>query len=131
MPGIGIVLMLTAAGFGVHSWLFARSQQRAIATVDQNVESFAKDGGLLYTPNLLFRDAAGKAIIVKGPSAEDEPELAAGTTIPVLYPADAPDRAIVANTAKLYRVAITFGLLGVAIFDAGWIVRLKLSKRAA
>jgi hypothetical protein len=127
LPRIGLVLLVIAAGFAVHSWLFARTQQRSIATVTENISTFAPQGGVIYLPRLRFRTPSGEIVQVLASTGIDEVEFAAGETVPVLYPPGKPEAAIIATTWRAYRAAIIFGLLGILIFDIGLIVkRLRL-----
>ncbi len=54
LPLVGIVLLVIAAGFAVHSWNFARTRVRATATITENVSGFAKEGGVVYVPRFRF-----------------------------------------------------------------------------
>ena len=43
LPPIGVVLVVIAAGFALHSWNFARTRVRTTATITENVSGFAKE----------------------------------------------------------------------------------------
>ena len=60
----------------------------------------------------------------------EEIEFAAGETVPVLYREGDPQGAIIATTWRAYEGAIVFGVLGVALFDVGWGLRVMLRRRA-
>jgi hypothetical protein len=128
LPWLGGALMAVAAGFGLHSWRFVRTQQRAIATVTENVESFAPGGGLRYSPRLRFRAEDGSLVQVQTSDYSDDVHFAAGDTLPVIYPSGAPQRAILATAWEAYRGAIVFGVLGVLVLDLGLILRLLMKR---
>jgi hypothetical protein len=123
LPRIGVALLLIAAAFAARSWLFARSLQRSIATVTENVSTFAPQGGVIYLPRLRFRTPAGETVQVTASSGIDEVEFAAGETVPVLYPAANPRAAIIATVWRAYHAAIVFALWGVLLFDVGFVLR--------
>ena len=129
LPGIGGLLLLIAAGFGVHSWMFARQRVRATATVTENVAGFGKVGGVVYAPRFRFRTADGNLVQVLAPDGSDEIEFPAGTTVPVLYSAGDPRDAVIATVWRAYFGAIVLGLLGTALFDLGWALRVMLRRR--
>lgn len=68
-PWLGGALMLVAAAFAVHSLSFARAQQRSLATVTENVATFAPEGGVFYAPRLRFRTQTGDLIRSRYPPA--------------------------------------------------------------
>jgi hypothetical protein len=119
--GAGAVLLLLAAGFGLHSWMAVRGLVRATATVSENVSSFAPGGGILYHPILRFRAANGQLVQVGGQRGSEDADFPAGTTLPVLYPVGFPQRAFIATVPRVYPAALTFGILGVAVLDLGLI----------
>ena len=61
----GLALLLIAAGFATHSWMWARGQVRATATITENVSGFAKEGGVVYTPRFRFRLPSGELVTVQ------------------------------------------------------------------
>jgi hypothetical protein len=129
LPWVGVVLLVIAAGFGLHSWRFARERVRANATITENVPGFAKEGGVVYMPRFRFRTASGELVQVLAKSGSDEIEFPAGETVPVLYRAGDPQGAIIATTWLAYEGAIVFGVLGTALFDLGWALRVMLRRR--
>ena len=131
LPSVGLLLLVMAAGFGVHSWMFARGRVRAIATVTENVAGFAKEGGVWYTPRVRFRTASGELVTVLAGPGSDEIEFAAGETVPVLYRADDPQGAVIATVWRAYFGAIVLGVLGTALFDLGWVLRGIVRRRVA
>ena len=131
LPWVGVLLLVIAAGFCAHSWMFARGRVRAIATITENVSGFAKEGGVLYTPRFRFRTASGELVTVLAPSGSDEIEFAAGETVPVLYRADDPQGAVIATVWRAYFGAIVLGVLGTALFDLGWVLRGIVRRRAS
>jgi hypothetical protein len=124
LPWVGAALMLLSAGFALRSWNAARMQQRAFATVTENVPTFAPGGGVRYAPRLRFRTAEGQLIEVQSTEGSDEAEFAAGATVAVLYPPGAPQRAVLANTWRVYGTAIGFAIAGVLLFDCGYLLRV-------
>jgi hypothetical protein len=130
-----VVLLLIAAGFATHSWMFARGQVRATATITENVSGFAKEGGVVYTPRFRFRLPSGELVTVQaasGPAnSSGDIEFAAGETVPVLYRAGDPQGAIIATAWRVYRGAFVFGVLGVVLFDLGWALRVMLRRRSS
>jgi hypothetical protein len=126
LPWLGGALMLAAAAFAARTWIAARPLQRALAMVDRNVESFAPGGGIVYTPLLRFRTPEGTVVQVLISPGSDAPEFAPGDNLPVLYPPGQPRQAILGTILKLYRTAVSFGVLGVLVFDVGLILRLVL-----
>jgi Protein of unknown function (DUF3592) len=131
LPAVGLGLLLIAAGFAAHSWNFARTRVRAIATVTENVSGFAKEGGVVYTPRFRFRLPDGQLVMVQAGSGSEEIEFPAGETVPVLYRAGDPQGAIIATVWLAYEGAIVFGGLGTALFDLGWALRVMLRRRLA
>ena len=131
LPLVGLVLLAIAAGFAAHSWNFARTRMRAIATVTENVSGFAKQGGIVYTPRFRFRLPNGELVMVQATNGSEEIEFPAGETVPVLYRASDPQGAIIATVWLAYEGAIVFGVLGVALFDLGWGLRVMLRRRLA
>jgi Protein of unknown function (DUF3592) len=129
LPWVGGLMLVIAVGFGVHSWRFARERVRANATITENVSGFAKQGGVVYTPRFRFRTAGGELVLVLAKSGSDEIEFPAGETVPVLYRAGDPQGAVIATAWLAYEGAIVFGVLGVALFDVGWALRLMLRAR--
>ena len=124
LPLVGVVLLAIGAAFAVHSWNFARTRVRATATVTENVSGFAKEGGVVYTPRFRFRLPSGELVTVQAASGSAEVEFPAGETVPVLYRVDDPQGAIIATTWRAYEGAIVFGVLGVVLFDVGWVLRV-------
>ena len=129
LPWVGLVMMLIAAGFAAHSWNFARTRVRAVATITENVSGFAKEGGVVYTPRFRFRLAGGELVMAQAARGTDEIEFAAGETVPVLYRAGDPQGAVIATMWLAYEWAIVFGVLGAAVFDLGWALRVLLRRR--
>ncbi len=129
LPWVGLALMVVAAGFAVRSWNFARMRVRAVATITENVSGFAKEGGVVYTPRFRFRLANGELVMVQAAGASEDVEFAAGATVPVLYRAGDPQGAVIATVWLAYQGAIVFGVLGVAVFDVGWVLRVVLRRR--
>lgn len=124
LPVLGIALLSMAAGFALHSWNFARTRMRATATITENISRFAKGGGVLYTPRFRFRLPSGELVTAQAADGAEEVEFPAGDTVPVLYRAGDPQDAIIATTWRAYRGAIAWGVLGVVLFDLGWVLRL-------
>jgi hypothetical protein len=131
LPVLGMALLLVAAGFAVHSWNFARTRVRAIATITENVSGFAKEGGVVYTPRFRFRLPDGRLVTVQAAKGDEAIEFPAGETVPVLYRAGDPQGAIIATVWRAYEGAIVFGVLGVVLFDLGWALRLMVRASAA
>ena len=131
LPLVGLVLLAIAAGFAAHSWNFARTRVRATATITENVSSFAKQGGVVYAPRFRFRLPDGELVMVQAAKGKEEIEFPAGETVPVLYRAGDPQGAIIATTWLAYEGAIVFGVLGAALFDLGWGLRVMLRRRMA
>jgi hypothetical protein len=131
LPWVGLVLLVIAAGFAVHSWNFARTRVRAIATITENVSEFAKQGGVVYTPRFRFRLPSGELVTVQAARGADEIEFPAGEKVPVLYRAGDPQGAVLATVWLAYQGAIVFGVLGVVLFDLGWALRGRLRRRLA
>jgi hypothetical protein len=123
LPWVGALLLVMAAGFCAHSWMFARARVRATATITENISEFAPGGGVMYTPRFRFRAASGELVTVLASSGSDEIEFAAGETVPVLYRAGDPQGAVIATVWRAYFAAIVLGVLGTALFDLGWVMR--------
>ncbi len=130
LPWIGLVLLVVAAGLAVRSWNFSRVRVRATATVTENVSGFAKQGGVVYTPRFRFRLPSGELVMVQAAKGSEEIQFAAGETVPVLYRAGDPQGAVIATVWLAYRGAIVFGVLGAALFDLGWALRVMLARVA-
>jgi hypothetical protein len=128
LPVVGMVLLVVAAGFAVHSWNFARTRVRATATITENVSGFAKEGGVVYTPRFRFRLPSGELVTVQAAAGSEEIEFPAGETVPVLYRAGDPQGAIIATGWRAYEGAIVFGVLGVVLFDLGLALRVMLRR---
>jgi hypothetical protein len=131
LPRAGLVLLAIAAGFALHSWSFARTRVRAIATITENVSGFAKEGGVVYTPRFRFRLPDGELVTVQAARGADEIEFAAGENVPVLYRAGDPQGAVIATVWVAYKGAILVGVLGALLFDLGWALRVTLRKGLA
>ncbi len=131
LPLVGLALLLVAAGFAAHSWNFARTRVRATATITENVSGFAKEGGVVYTPRFRFRLPSGELVTVQATEGDEDIEFVAGETVPVLYRRGDPQGAIIATAWRAYEGAIVFGVLGAALFDVGWALRVMLRRRAA
>lgn len=129
LPPVGLLLVVIAAGFGVHSRRYTRGKVRSIATITENVSGFAPKGGVLYTPRFRFRTASGELVTVLAASGSDEIEFAAGETVPVLYRAGDPQGAVISTVWRVYYGAIVLGLWGTALFDLGWALRVMLRRR--
>jgi hypothetical protein len=128
----GLLLLLIAFGFWLHSWLFMRTQTRAIGTVTQNVAVSAADG-VVYLTHLRFRLPSGQLATAVDPvpgSPNSEPDFAAGRDLPILYPPGRPHSAFIATAGRLYFGAIVFGVIGAIIMDLGLVFRLILRRRA-
>jgi type IV secretory pathway TrbD component len=130
LPPVGVLMLVMAAGFGVHSWMFARERVRTVATITENVSWFAKEGGVVYVPRFRFRAKSGELVTVMARSGGQDIEFAAGETVPVLYRAGDPQSAEIATGWRAYHAAIVLGLWGVALFDLGWAVRVMMRRRA-
>jgi hypothetical protein len=118
----GLLLLVLAAAFALHSWNFARHRIRVTGVVTENVATFAPGGGIVYAPRVRLRTADGTTLQpILGP-ASDEPEFPPGTAVPVLYPPGQPQAAIIATISRAYTAAIWFGVLGVVLLDAGLIL---------
>lgn len=130
LPPLGVVLLAIAASFAVHSWMFARARVRAVATITENVSSFAKEGGVVYAPRFRFRLPGGQLVLVQGANASGEIVFPAGETVPVLYPKGDPQAAILAPWWLAYQGAVAFGVLGTVLFDVGWALGVMLRRRA-
>ena len=131
LPPIGVVLVVIAAGFAAHSWNFARTRVRAIATITENVSGFAKQGGVVYMPRFRFRLPSGELVMVQAANGSDDIEFPAGEQVPVLYRADDPQGAVIATLWLAYKSAIIFGAVGAALFDLGWGLRARVRGRRA
>ena len=131
LPWVGLALVVIAAGFAVRSWNFARTRVRAVATITENVSGFAKEGGVVYTPRFRFRLPDGELVTVQAANGADDIEFPAGENVPVLYRAGDPQGAVLATVWLAYKSAIGFGVLGVALFDLGWALRVRLRRRLA
>jgi Protein of unknown function (DUF3592) len=131
LPWVGLALVVIAAGFAVRSWNFARTRMRAVATITENVSGFAKEGGVVYTPRFRFRLPDGELVTVQAANGADDIEFPAGENVPVLYRAGDPQGAVLATVWLAYKSAIGFGVLGVALFDLGWALRVRLRRRLA
>ena len=125
LPPLGGLLLALAAVFAVHSWWQARALLHATATVGENVAALAPGGGVLYRPRLRFRTPTGENVQVLASQGSDEAEFAAGTRLPVAWPAGDPQRAIIATAARVYGAAIRLAILSTVLFDLGWILRLR------
>jgi hypothetical protein len=130
LPQAGMVLLVIAAGFALHSWMFARARVRAIATITENVSAFAKKGGVVYTPRFRFRLPDGELVMVTAANATEEIQFPAGEQVPVLYRKGDPQGAIIATVWLAYEGAIVFGVLGTVLFDLGWALRVMFRRRA-
>jgi hypothetical protein len=130
LPALGVGLLLIAVGLAVHSWNFARTRVRAVATITENVSEFAKEGGVVYAPRFRFRLPSGELVTVQAVKGSDEIEFAAGEMVPVLYRAGDPQGAVIATAWRAYEGAIVFGVLGVVLFDVGWALRVMVRARA-
>jgi hypothetical protein len=131
LPWVGALLLVLAAGFCAHSWMFARARVRAMATITENISGFAPGGGVVYTPRFRFRTVSGEWVTVLASSGSVEIEYAAGDTVPVLYRSGDPQGALIATVWRAYFGAIVLGVLGTALFDLGWVLRGIARRRRA
>jgi hypothetical protein len=129
LPWLGGALVVMAAVFALHSWNFVRTQQRASATVTEDVEVIVPKAGVLYSPRLRFRDAGGALVQVVVQPGSDEIEFAAGETVPVLYPAGHAERAMIGTAWRMYPAAIVLAVVGVVLFDVGFLLRIVMRKK--
>jgi hypothetical protein len=128
-PWLGGALMLIAAAFALHSFAFARTQQRSLATVTENVSDQDPLGSVFYVPRLRFRTQTGELVqILMAGDDSGEPAFQPGETLPVLYPPSHPEQAIIATPWRAYRAAIIFVVLGIILFDIGFLLRILLSQ---
>jgi hypothetical protein len=128
----GLLLLLIAAGFWLHSWLFMRTQASAIGTVTQNVAVAAPDG-TVYLTHLRFRLPDGRLTSAVDPvsgSPNSDPDFAAGSDLPILYPPGQPQKAFIATAGRLYFAAIVFGVIGILILDMGLLFRWILRRQS-
>jgi hypothetical protein len=123
LPWTGGALMLLAAALALHRWALVRTQQRATATVTEDVAVIAPEG-VLYSPRLRFRTPGGAFVQVLAGPGTAEIEFAAGTTVPVLYPPGHPERAVVGTVWHLYAAAIVLAVVGAVVFDIGYVLRI-------
>jgi hypothetical protein len=131
LPWAGGLLLVLGALSAAHSWMLARVQVHADATVTENVSSFAPEGGVLYYPRLRFRTKEGELEQVVSRVGTDYVRFPAGDDLPVMYPVGRPEQAEVATVRRVYFVAIVLGVLGVVLFDWGLILRLRAKGRVA
>ena len=131
LPRLGGLLLALAVLFAVHSWWLSRGLLHATATVTENVAAFAPGGGVLYHPRLRFRTPAGVSVQVLAAPGRSEPEFAAGTSLPVAWPAGDPQQAFIATAWRVYGTTIWLAILGTILFDLGWILRLAARPEAA
>lgn len=131
LPWMGLCMLVIAGGLAAHSWNFARTRVRAVATITENVSGFAKQGGVVYTPRFRFRLPDGEVVMVLAATGSEEIEFPAGEMVPVLYRAGDPQGAVIATVWLAYEGAIVFGVLGVALFDLGWALRALLRRRSS
>jgi hypothetical protein len=124
LPWCGGALLLLAAGFGLHAWLRTRPLVKATATVSENVASFAPGGGVVYYPRLRFRTATGELVQALTSRGSEDVDFPAGTNLPILYPANNPQAAVIATVPRIYPGALAFGILGVVVLDLGVIFLL-------
>jgi hypothetical protein len=131
-PWIGVVLMGLGLLFSANSWASKRSLVHTNGTVTENVATKAEDGETVYVTHFRFRLPSNVIVTAIDPilSAEnDEPDFAAGSDVPVLYPASNPQGAYIATKWRIYFYGIVVGVLGVAIFDFGLILRFAMRRR--
>ena len=131
LPRAGVLLLALAAISAGHSWWSDRAQLHARATVTENVATFASGGGVSYTPRLRFRTPSGEIQQVLAAPGRSEPEFAAGTSLPVAWPAGDPQQAFIATAWRVYATTIWLAILGTILFDLGWILRLAARPEAA
>lgn len=124
----GLLSLLVAAGFALHSWSYASHRIRTTGVVTENVATFAPKGGIVYTPRIRFYTAGGATLQpVLGP-ASDEPEFLPGTAVPILYLPDQPQTAVIATIGRIYTAAIWFGVVAVVLLDCGLFLK-RFSRR--
>jgi hypothetical protein len=127
LPWLGGALMVLAAAFALHDWSFVRTQRRATATVTEDVAVIVPGVGVLYYPRLRFGAASG-LVQVLGQPGTSEIEFPAGTVLPVLYRAGHPEGAIIGTVWRMYPTAIVLAVLGVALFDVGFVLRVVVRR---
>ena len=129
LPWVGLLLLAVSAGFGLHSWSFSRSRVRQVVTITENVATLNRQGEVVYTPRFRLRLPDGELLTMEAVNNRShEIAFPAGERVPVLYPSGDPQGAILATVWLSYRGAIVCGVLGAALFDLGWVLRLKLRR---
>ena len=84
---------------------------------------------MVYAPRIRFRAGNGELVQLLSGPAKGDAEFEAGEIVPVLYRAGDPQGAIIATVWLAYEGAIVFGVLGVALFDLGWALRVMLRRQ--
>jgi hypothetical protein len=132
LPWIGGVLMAVSAVSAANTrWTF-KSWFRAEAVVTENSASQDAKGNVAYVTHLRFRLPSGQLATFTDPitsTDSDDPDLPTAAVVPVVYPAGHPESACIATISRLYKTALIFGILGVALFDAGLVSRFRLKRR--
>lgn len=131
LPWAGGLLLVAAAVFAIAAWAGIRNETRATAIVTENVSTMSAHDGVRYSPRLRFRSASGALVQVLAQEDADEAEFPAGTAVPVLYPANRTEQAVIATTWRVYWLAILLGVFGVVLFDVGLLLRIILRRRSS
>jgi len=129
LPWAGGLLLVAAALCAIVAWAGIRNENRATATVTENISTMSAHDGVHYSPRLRFRSATGELVQVLAKEEANEAEFPAGTAVPVLYPANRPEQAVIATTWRIYWVAILLGVFGVVLLDGGLVLRIVLRRR--
>jgi hypothetical protein len=133
LPWIGAFLMGLGVALSVHSYTSTRFLEHTDGTVTENVATKAADGETVYVTHFRFRLPKGEIIAAVDPilsDENDEPNFAAGSDVPVFYTPANPQAAYIATKWRVYFYGILVGVLGIAVFDFGLILRFAMRRRS-
>lgn len=117
----GSICALVALASLFVGWEFIRSAARADGRVIQMVEQEG-DGGKLYAPVFVFRDANGAEHTVHSQTASYPPEHQVGDTLRVLYSPSSPLNAKTDRFFSLWGWPFVTGLLAAFYLPLGLLV---------
>jgi hypothetical protein len=115
----GILSLITALGFSIHSIHFSRNAARAKGQVLELREHHDKDQDTTYSPVVSFRHAGGSTHLVESHSSSSPPSYHIGDTVPVIYPSRNPEDAKIDEFMEVCGAEVVCSSLGLIFILAG------------
>jgi hypothetical protein len=127
-------LALLALAFAIHEYHLDSKSAHATATVVSLDAERVADGTIRYFPQFRFKTGSGEVTLARGRKGANPADYTAGQSLRIAYNATSPHEAMAAKTWDVYAVSIILGVLGVIVFDLGflsqWIARRQAKRNA-